>query len=78
MATSSPVVFAPLDLAVINFDGGVGNVGILRGNGDGTFQSPVEYATGNGPNQVAVGDFNNDQKPDLVVANGIGKPSASS
>src|SRR5262249_55205845 len=39
-----------LDLAVINFDGGRGHVGILPGNGDGTFQSPVDYATGNGPN----------------------------
>src|SRR5215831_3562399 len=53
------------DLAVINFDGGVGNEGILLGNGNGTFQSPVDYATGNGPNMVAVGDFNSDQMPDL-------------
>jgi len=59
-----------LDLAVIKADGGVGDVGILLGNGDGTFQSPVDYATGNGPNKVAVGDFNGDDKPDLVVANG--------
>ena len=58
------------DVAVINADGGGGNVGILLGNGDGTFQSPVDYPTGNGPNMVAVGDFNGDDKPDLVVVNG--------
>jgi FG-GAP-like repeat len=41
-----------IDLAVINNDGGVGNVGILLGNGDRTFQLPVDYGTGTGPNMV--------------------------
>jgi hypothetical protein len=47
-----------------------GAVTVLLGNGDGTFQSPVSYATG-GLNAVslAVADVNNDGKPDLVVAN---------
>ena len=58
-----------LDLAVINGDGGVGKVGVLLGNGDGTFQAPVDYAIGNGPGMVAVGDFNGDHRPDLVVEN---------
>src|SRR5215472_5903482 len=57
------------DLAVINNDGGTGNVGILLGNGNGTFRSPVDYATGTGPNMVSVADFNGDLKPDLVVEN---------
>jgi FG-GAP-like repeat len=45
------------------------NVGfsILFGNGDGTFQPPVNYATPPTPLSVAVGDFNNDGFPDLAV-----------
>jgi hypothetical protein len=47
------------------------SVGLLLGNGDGTFQSPTEFATGSGtPTAVAVADFNADGKPDLVVVNG--------
>ena len=57
------------DLTVINNDGGTGNVGILLGNGNGTFRSPVDYATSAGPNTVSVADFNGDLKPDLVVEN---------
>ena len=56
-----------LDLAVVNF--GNNMVSILRGNGNGTFQSKVDYATGTRPTYVAVGDFNGDGKLDLVVAN---------
>ena len=35
-----------------------------------SFRPPVGYATGLGSNFAAVGDFNGDGKPDLVVANG--------
>ena len=42
---------------------------VLLGNGDGTFQAAVNYAVGNAPYSVAVGDFNGDGKPDLAVAN---------
>jgi len=60
-----------LDLAVANSGCGspCGNISVLLGNGDGTFQSPVNYVTGNQPGSVAVGDFNEDGKLDLVVAN---------
>ena len=58
-----------LDLAVIIPDAGAGSVDILLGNGDGTFQAPVDYPTGNGPKMVAVGDLNGDHKPDLVIPN---------
>jgi hypothetical protein len=63
-----------VDLAVvnngINIDGGwlAGTVSILLGNGDGTFQTHVDFATGTGPDSVAVGDFNADGMLDLVVA----------
>jgi hypothetical protein len=47
-----------------------GTVGVLLGNGDGTFQSAVAYGSGGyDANSVAVADVNGDGKPDLVVAN---------
>jgi hypothetical protein len=60
-----------LDLAVADFNGGgPGKVSVLRGNGDGTFQAPVSFATGAGGSQsVVAGDFNGDGTMDLAVAN---------
>jgi len=58
-----------LDLAVANED--TNDISILLGNGNGTFQTAVNYATDSGPSSIAVGDFNGDGKPDLVVTNGI-------
>jgi hypothetical protein len=46
-----------------------GTVSVLLGNGDGTFGTKTDYATGSNPRSVAIGDFNGDGKPDLVVAN---------
>jgi hypothetical protein len=47
-----------------------GKVGVLLGNGDGTFQAAVTYATGQFATiAVAVADLNGDGKPDLIVAN---------
>ena len=56
------------DLVVAN-DSSAGTVGVLLGNGDGTFQPQQTFATGSMPDAVAVGDFNSDGKPDIVVAN---------
>ncbi|CAF1563076.1 unnamed protein product, partial [Rotaria sp. Silwood1] len=37
--------------------------------GNGSFANQTTYSTGSNPQAVAVGDFNNDSRPDLVVAN---------
>ena len=55
------------DLAVA--DEGNATVSIFLGNGDGTFQSRVDYAVGNSPVWASVGDLNGDGIPDLAVAN---------
>ncbi len=64
-----------LDLAAVNRDDST--VSILLGNGDGTFQAQVTYATGGyTPVSVAVGDFNNDGFLDLAVVNACGVDSS--
>ena len=47
-----------------------GAVGVLLGNGDGTFQSAVAYVGLNAAS-VAVADVNGDGKPDLLVGSGF-------
>jgi hypothetical protein len=44
-------------------------VGVLLGNGDGTFQSETTYATAYSAVSIAVADLNGDSKPDVLVAN---------
>ena len=53
------------DLIVANLSSNT--VSVLLGNGDGTFQPPVNYSTNEGPASVVIADFNNDGKPDLAV-----------
>jgi hypothetical protein len=56
------------DLVAADLNGGM--VSVLLGNGDGTFQAPVNYSDGGtGTASVAVADLNGDGKPDLVTAN---------
>src|ERR1700733_11504258 len=66
-----------LDLAVANTGSGCGNgcqeglIGVLLGNGDGTFKKAKTYPTGgfDAIGWVEIADVNGDKKPDLVVAN---------
>jgi hypothetical protein len=58
-----------LDIVVANY--GTNNVGIFLGNGNGSFAAIMTFPVGNyaNPRAVAVGDFNNDSRLDIVVAN---------
>jgi FG-GAP-like repeat len=55
-----------LDLATANQEGTVSE---LLGNGDGTFQTALSFATGANPRSLAVADFNNDGNLDLATVN---------
>ncbi|MGO9528643.1 MAG: FG-GAP-like repeat-containing protein [Verrucomicrobiia bacterium] len=48
-------------------------VGLLRGNGDGTFQPPINYDTGGFyPRQITIADMNLDPWLDILVVNYLG------
>jgi hypothetical protein len=83
---NTPVGTHPVAVAVSDFNGDgnldaavidqgtsmtAGDLRVLLGNGDGTFQSAGGYRIGVHPVAVAVGDFNGDGIPDIVVANTV-------
>jgi hypothetical protein len=54
------------------------SVGVLLGNGDGTFQSAASYGSGGyEAYSVAVVDVNGDGKPDLLVGNSCADSSCT-
>jgi len=68
-----------LDVATANIAADPGaSVGVLLGNGDGTFQDVRFLAAGANADSLAVGDFNRDGVPDLAVTYGADAgPSAN-
>ncbi len=59
------------DLAVLNANSGAGgrSVGVLAGNGDGTFAAQAVYGgLGSDPYHLALGDLNGDGRTDVAVA----------
>ncbi len=79
-AFTDPKGGLPTALAVADFNadgkqdvvvliGDHGRMSVLLGNGDGTFQTQVDYPTGTNPTSMVVGDFNGDGKLDLAVTN---------
>jgi hypothetical protein len=60
-----------LDLATANWGTyGANNwIDVIRGNGDGTWQSAVLYEVGQGPNGIVSMDFNHDNILDIATCN---------
>lgn len=77
------VAITPASVVVSDFNGDekpdlatanecVDNVSVLSGDGKGGFSPAVDFSTGiqsGGPCAIKAGDFNDDNKPDLVVLN---------
>jgi hypothetical protein len=57
---------------IISANNASNNVGVLIGNGDGTFQAAVPYAVGAGSIFANVGDINGDDRVDLTAVTNTG------
>jgi FG-GAP-like repeat/Abnormal spindle-like microcephaly-assoc'd, ASPM-SPD-2-Hydin/FG-GAP repeat len=70
IATADLNADGKLDLIVPDFENSA--VAVLYGKGNGTFENAVEFPAGvlnqTAPGSVAIGDFNKDGKPDIVVS----------
>lgn len=60
------------DLIIASQNQFSGSLSVLLGNGDGTFQPPLNYPLASNPYAVAIADFNNDGIADVVTANSFG------
>jgi hypothetical protein len=58
-----------LAVAIVTTDPSADTVSIFKNNEDGTFQSPVPYRVGKGPQSVFCSDLDGDGDFDLAVAN---------
>ena len=63
-----------MDLAITVISSG--DIAVLLGNGDGTFQGAVFYSTGINPTGIVAADFNGDGKIDLATADSNGRDIA--
>jgi hypothetical protein len=59
VVTANPNLFSP----------GSGDLSVLLGNGDGSFQAATSVAAGDGPAFVTVADLDDDRVPDLIALN---------
>jgi uncharacterized protein (TIGR03437 family) len=73
----------PTIVADINKDGRLdlagpfnGGIGLMLGNGDGTFRSPMAISAGSNPKTAVTADFNGDGAPDIAALYG-GTPGSS-
>jgi hypothetical protein len=77
------VSYIPMHLSAADFNGdgkldlllgsccGLATTSILLGNGNGTFQPEQILQVAESPAQIAVGDLNGDNRPDIVTYSGV-------
>ncbi|MCI0707642.1 MAG: FG-GAP-like repeat-containing protein [Ignavibacteriae bacterium] len=58
-----------LDLVTVHNDAGGGAVSVILGQGNGFFNAPVSFGSVTGGQHLVTGDFNGDDKADIVTAN---------
>ena len=56
-------------LDLVTADANPDNISVLLGNGDGNFQPPQFFPTGEFPIRIELGDFDRDGAPDAVTVN---------
>jgi hypothetical protein len=66
-----------LDLVSTVFGGSRSFITILLGNGDGTFQAPIQINSNTAPPSISIVDLDGDGKPDLLLADCCGLAEAS-